>query len=82
MKALSMHPLIAVLWVIGIIASTACTTFAVHAYLNQPFDADDIRQIATEEVQPLLQDCYDQQKDCLNYADSLENVIDSLESRR
>lgn len=82
MKALSMNPLIVALWVVGIIASTACTTLAVHAYLNQPFDADNIRQIAIEEVQPLLQDCYDQQKDYLHACDSLMNVIEEMESGR
>jgi hypothetical protein len=35
---------------------------------------------AINAAKAALQSCYDQQKDCLHYADSLENVIDSLEA--
>jgi hypothetical protein len=63
MKVLKMHPLVVIFWVVGIIASTACTTLAVHAYLN-PYP-----------TQAAIQDCFDAQKDCLHYADSLQTVI-------
>lgn len=69
-EPVKMHLCVVIFWVIGIIASTVCTTLAVHAYLK-PCPA---RQS--------LQDCFDAQKDCLHCADSLQAVIEELESGR
>lgn len=95
-RPLSIHPLIAILWVIAIIASTACTTLAVHAHLN-PVDKlksiqiahnamkkerryTDEARVSRDSARTALQDCYDEKLELYRYISELKSGNDSLKT--